>query len=293
MGPFSRLGSTRETKTNSERQSETCSLVLVVLGPCPHVRSFASDCRVTNSNLSFGRESLCREPVGQNGVLTAKWCCQLTEYDIEYVSRITLKGQAIADHLAKFPIDDDTPINSDFSDEGILQVNDEEESLGWKMYFDGTVNSTGSGIGAVLISPERRHFPIAAKIDFPYTNNIAEYEACILGLQMLKQWKTKDPKLVPYHEYLEELTENFKNISFRYTPRMKNQFVDALATLASMVSITKENLIEPLEFEIARGPAHRDMIEAVDGKPWYADIKHLLQTGQFPAFTDRHDRRTL
>ncbi|PKI32833.1 hypothetical protein CRG98_046776 [Punica granatum] len=32
MGPFSGSGSARETKTNSERQSETYSLVLVVLG---------------------------------------------------------------------------------------------------------------------------------------------------------------------------------------------------------------------------------------------------------------------
>ncbi|PKI69672.1 hypothetical protein CRG98_009943, partial [Punica granatum] len=206
------------------------------------------------------------------------------------------EGHAIADHLAEFPIVNDTPINSDFPDEGILQMNDEEKTPRWKMYFDGAVNSTGSGIGAVLISPEGRHFPVTAKIDFPCTNNIAEYEACILGLQVaidlkvkelevfedsmltifqtFKQWKTKDLKLVPYHEYLEELTENFEDISFTYTPRMKNQFTNALATRASMVSITKENLIEPLEFEIAQGPAHCDVIDAVDGKPWHC---HLCQ----------------
>ncbi|PKI50522.1 hypothetical protein CRG98_029076, partial [Punica granatum] len=85
--------------------------------------------------------------------------------------------------------------------------------------------------------------------------------------QTLRQWKTKDPKLVPYHEYLEELMENFEKVLFMYTPRMKNQFADALATLASMVSITKENLIVPLEFEISQGPAHCDVIDVVDGKP--------------------------
>ncbi|PKI58354.1 hypothetical protein CRG98_021229 [Punica granatum] len=53
--------------------------------------------------------------------------------------------------------------------------------------------------------------------------------------QTLGQWKTKDAKLVPYHEYLEGLTESFEYISFTYTPRMKNQFADALATLASMM----------------------------------------------------------
>ncbi|PKI72102.1 hypothetical protein CRG98_007489, partial [Punica granatum] len=134
----------------------------------------------------------------------AKWCCQLTEYDIEYVLHTSVKGQAIADHLAEFPIKDDTPINSDFPDERILQVSDEEETLGWKMYFDGAVNSTGfsigavptgSGIGAVLIYLEGRHFPVAAKIDFPGTNNIAEYEACILGLQVTIDLKVKELKV--------------------------------------------------------------------------------------------------
>ncbi|PKI32890.1 hypothetical protein CRG98_046718 [Punica granatum] len=75
----------------------------------------------------------------------AKWRCQLTEYDIEYVPRTSVKGQAIADHLAEFPIEDDTPINSNFPDEGILQVDEEEDGTAWKMYFDGAVNSTGSG----------------------------------------------------------------------------------------------------------------------------------------------------
>ncbi|PKI49585.1 hypothetical protein CRG98_030022, partial [Punica granatum] len=138
-------------------------------------------------------------------------------------------GQAIADHLAKFPIEDHTPINPDFPDEGILQIDDEGEKLGWKMYFDGAVNSAGSGISAVLISPDGHYYSVAAKIDFPCTNNVAEYEACILGLQAA--------------------------IDF------------------------KENLIEPLEIEIAEGLAHCNSIEASEAKPWYEDIKNLLQTG--------------
>ncbi|PKI48751.1 hypothetical protein CRG98_030852, partial [Punica granatum] len=174
----------------------------------------------------------------------AKWRCQLMEYDIEYVSRPSVKGQPIADHLAEFPIEDNTPIIPNFPDEGILQVDGEDDKPEWKMYFDGAVNSTGSGIGAILISPDGCYYPVAAKIDFPCTNNVAEYEACILGLQAaidfkvkelevfddsmltifqtLRQWKTKDAKLVPYHEYLERLTENFEDISFTYTPRLIN-----------------------------------------------------------------------
>ncbi|XP_031374120.1 uncharacterized protein LOC116188789 [Punica granatum] len=122
----------------------------------------------------------------------AKWRCQLTEYDIEYVPRTSVKGQAIADHLAEFPIDDYTPINTDFPDEGILQVDEEKEEPTWKMYFDGAVNSVGSGVGAVLISPDGRHYPVAAKVDFSCTNNVAEYEACIIGLQAAVDFKVKE-----------------------------------------------------------------------------------------------------
>ncbi|XP_031392144.1 uncharacterized protein LOC116204206 [Punica granatum] len=156
----------------------------------------------------------------------------LTEYDIEYVPCTSVKGQAIADHLVEFSIEDDRPINSDFPDEGILQEDDDEDKLAWKMYFDSVVNSIGSSIGAVLISPDGRYYPIAAKVDFPNTNNVAEYET-------LGQWKMKYAKLMPYYEYLKELARNFEKISFTCMPRIKNQFADALATLASMMIITK------------------------------------------------------
>ncbi|PKI64536.1 hypothetical protein CRG98_015099 [Punica granatum] len=49
-----------------------------------------------------------------------------------------------------------------------------------------------SSIGAILISPDGRHYPVAAKIDFPCTNNVAEYEACILDLQAAIDFKMKE-----------------------------------------------------------------------------------------------------
>ena len=90
----------------------------------------------------------------------------------------------------------------------------------WKPYFDGTTNVYGHNIGAVLILSEGNQFQASAWLTFPYTNNIVEYEACIMGLRMAidmevetlevfgdslliifqKWWefKTKDPKLELY-----------------------------------------------------------------------------------------------
>ena len=61
---------------------------------------------------------------------------------------------------------------------------DPEDELQWHLYFDGTVNRRGRGIGAVLAMPQGELIPFARKMTFPCTNNEAEYEACILGLQV-------------------------------------------------------------------------------------------------------------
>ena len=80
------------------------------------------------------------------------------------------------------------PMSFDFPNEDlmvVLQI-DEEKTLeedGWKMYFDGASNALGRGVGAVLISPKGNHSPFTAKLSFECTNNVEEYEACVLGLQ--------------------------------------------------------------------------------------------------------------
>ncbi|PKI49801.1 hypothetical protein CRG98_029806 [Punica granatum] len=60
-----------------------------------------------------------------------------------------------------------------------------------------------------------------------------------------------------------------------------------------MASISEGNIIEPLEIKVAKGPTHCNAIEASEAKPWYEDIKNFLQTGQYPPFTDRRDRKKL
>ena len=54
------------------------------------------------------------------------------------------------------------------------------------MYFNGAVNSRGVGIGVILISPEGEMIPMEKRLEFKVTNNQAEYEACIFGLEALR-----------------------------------------------------------------------------------------------------------
>ena len=59
------------------------------------------------------------------------------------------------------------------------------------MYFDGASNALGHGIMAVLVSPDEDHCPFIAKLNFNCTNNVVEYEACIMGLQAAVEKKIK------------------------------------------------------------------------------------------------------
>ena len=55
----------------------------------------------------------------------------------------------------------------------IAEENGVERTEKWRMYFDGAVNVYGRGIGAVVISPEDKQYPIAIKLEFECTNNMA------------------------------------------------------------------------------------------------------------------------
>ena len=103
----------------------------------------------------------------------------------------------------------------------IFQIEDESTKEDtWKLYFDGASNTLGHGIGAVLISPEREYCLFTIRFNFDSTNNVIEYEACIMGLQAtiakeLKNLKVYgDSALVIYQLWGDWLTRNSRMILY-------------------------------------------------------------------------------
>ena len=83
--------------------------------------------------------------------------------------------------------EDYEPINFDFLDEDLMIVSlDEEKSSKkncWKLYFDEASNALGYEIRVVFVTPEGEHYHFTARLDFDCTNDVAEYETCVMGLQ--------------------------------------------------------------------------------------------------------------
>ena len=62
----------------------------------------------------------------------------------------------------------------------------------WCMNFDGSCTKKSAGAGVWLVDTEKNYSESHAfRLDFKCTNNIAEYEALILGLHLLKELGAK------------------------------------------------------------------------------------------------------
>ena len=63
------------------------------------------------------------------------------------------------------------------------------------MFFDGACSKEAAGAGIVLVSPTQKYIRLSFKLTFQVTNNIAEYEALILGLSAAKEMGIKGLKV--------------------------------------------------------------------------------------------------
>ena len=127
------------------------------------------------------------------------------------------------------------------------------------MFFDGT------GVGIVFISPQRQILPYSFILSERCSNNVAEYQALIIGLQMVIEMKitsleicggfklvinqllalyeVKSDDLVPYFLYATQLMEEFERIFLVHIPRKENQMADALANLAASLTLLKDKTV--------------------------------------------------
>jgi ribonuclease HI len=60
------------------------------------------------------------------------------------------------------------------------------------MFFDGASSGIGAGAGVVFESPSQETISLSYKLEFEFTNNVAEYEALVLGLRAAKEMGIKD-----------------------------------------------------------------------------------------------------
>ena len=91
-----------------------------------------------------------------------KWILALSEFDLRYESAKAVKGQIMADFVTQH-----------CSSVGSLEV------APWMLFIDG--------IDIVLISPRGKKYEFSLPIVATSTNNQAEYQALVKGLELLRE----------------------------------------------------------------------------------------------------------
>ncbi|XP_061999282.1 uncharacterized protein LOC133716611 [Rosa rugosa] len=192
----------------------------------------------------------------------AKWALLLNQYEIIYIPAKAVKGQALADFLADHPIPADWEISDDLPDEEVFNT---EVLPAWQMFFDGSSRADGAGAGVVFISPQKQILPYAFTLSKLCSNNVAEYQVLIMGLQtaaemkisnlevygdsklvvdqLLTIYEVKKEDLVPYFQLATQLLKGFDAVTLMHVPRKENQVADALANLAAALALSEDEVI--------------------------------------------------
>jgi ribonuclease HI len=183
-------------------------------------------------------------------------------------------------------------------------------------WFPGTFSA---GAAAVLVSPSKVRTCYAAKLDFSCTNNIAEYEALLLGLWKLKAMgirrailktdsqvisghvdkssKARESKLEKYLDTVRRLEASFEGFSVKNIPRGENEHADLLAKLVAQgLPLASEVFFETIKAHSVELMERAVLaISPVHSEDWSTEIVSFLQgtcLSDDEAYNKRMEART-
>ena len=188
-----------------------------------------------------------------------KWAIELSELDIRYKPKTAIKGQILVDFVMGF-----------ISAEPAENAQKPTDLPIWKLSVDGATNAQGSRAGLILTSPEGIDIEDALRFKFQASNNEAEYEAVIAGLnlahsleigqlevynysqlvvrQIEDTYKAESERMILYLKRVRDLMKKFVLVQVRHILKTENSRADALAKLAtaSQEDLSRSTLVEYL-----------------------------------------------
>ena len=126
----------------------------------------------------------------------AKWGTILGAFDIKYMPRTSIKGQVLADLVVEFAeCPEDMNGENHSLSERPVDVIFVQCPRPWELYVDRAANQRGSGVGLVLVSPEKITIEKSLRLSFSALNNEVEYEALLMGMVMVQKMGGKAVKV--------------------------------------------------------------------------------------------------
>jgi ribonuclease HI len=171
----------------------------------------------------------------------ANWAIELGQFDLEFVPRNVIKGQALADFLAEFT--------------NMPKIEEPKIEREWVVYVDGSSTKKNGGARIVLVTLEREELNGSFILEFKTTNNEAEYEAVIAGLGLALElgaksveiwsdsqvivghirgkFEAKGERMRKYLTKVQSMKASFQKFSITKIPLEDNEKADHMARIAS------------------------------------------------------------
>ena len=220
------------------------------------------------------------------------WGVELGEFDIKFVQRTALKGQSLVDFVVECSI----PTPPEDAENGPSRKDDRV----WIIHIDESSNGQGSGAGVVMQSPDDHTFKHAIRFMFKTSNNMAEYEAALAGLELARavkaskvsiksdsqlvvgqcteEFEARDETMKKYQAAVRSRMTDFDEVTFQQIPRSENEKADVLAKLASSPTTEMDPTIH-LEYLQTPTVKKEHIMEIHQAPCWMDPIIAFLEKG--------------
>ncbi|XP_028092679.1 uncharacterized protein LOC114292866 [Camellia sinensis] len=231
-----------------------------------------------------------------------QWSIELSQYEISYRPRTTIKGQAVADFILEFT----NPTSNALTVPAHITA-DTKDLNSWTLSVDSLSRKEGSETGLILTTPEGEYLKCALRFLFTASNNQVEYEALIAGLRLARdigvdhlrvfsdsrlavgqitdEFDAKEEAMRSCRDIAFPLTRLFNSFHIRHVPRSQNSHANEMAQLAS---VDQSDLCHGVWVEYLTHPAispNQQVIHLLQNEriPWAHDIITFLEQGILPA----------
>nr|XP_023896291.1 uncharacterized protein LOC112008185 [Quercus suber] len=222
-----------------------------------------------------------------------QWAIELSQFNVEYHPRTAIKAQALADFIAEFTYLDESN-----------QTNEDDV---WTIQTDGSSARKRGGVGVVIVTPNGEILKYGVQLEFPATNNKAEYEGILTGLRLGKElgarnvlvrndsklvigqvkgeYEAKEERMQKYLKLTNHLVKEFEKVEFVQIPRSQNRPADEVSKIASSDGA---ELSTDLMIETQRNPSIEEILTFVvrSESSWMTPIMSFLQDGHLPQDAD-------
>jgi ribonuclease HI len=187
----------------------------------------------------------------------AKWAAELTEFQLDFQPRHTIKSQVLADFIVEWTPPSSAPGGPDPDSDptpavprGLVFTEPH-----WTLFFNGSARQQVGRAGVVLIDPSGDQVKYMVHLEFKATNNMVEYEALIFGLsvalslgirqllvkgdsqliikQVRRECSCNEPRLAAYLLHVRKLEKDFTALELQLVPWADNSATDDLSMKAS------------------------------------------------------------